>query len=66
MADSAVATTSRSSVDANSASEVIANVHRNRDREFIGSLHVARHHIEHAAAGRRVHGIPMALPTSYG
>ena len=54
MAGSAIATTSRSSVNANSASDVIANVQRNR--EFMASLQATRQHREHAAAARRVHG----------
>ena len=57
MAGRATATTSRSSVNANSASDVIANVQHNR--EFIASLQATRQHPEHAVAGRRVHGHRM-------
>src|SRR5690348_17655190 len=53
MAGRAIATTSRSSVNANSASDVIANVQPNR--EFMASLQAIRQRPEHAAAGRRVH-----------
>src|SRR5256884_3731989 len=60
MAGSAVATTSRSSVNANSASDVIANVQHNR--EFMASLQATRQHREHVAAARRVHvGVGRAL-----
>src|SRR5262249_30405892 len=67
MAGSAVATTRRSSVNANIASDVMPKVHHNRGSGFISQLRVARRHTAHATVGGRVHGIPCAMPhTAYG
>ena len=62
MAGSAVATTRRSSVNANIASAVMPKVHHNRGWGFISQLHAACQHTGHATARGRVHGIPCVAP----